>query len=83
MDSLDSITRFLGWCSVINIGILGLAALAVATMRGMMTRIHGKLSGLGEGDLERAYFQYLAQYKIALFVFNLVPYFALRISEGL
>jgi hypothetical protein len=27
----------------------------------------------------RAYFQYLAQYKILIFVFNLMPYLALRI----
>lgn len=28
----------------------------------------------------RAYIQYLAQYKIAIFFFNLVPYLALRIA---
>jgi len=42
-------------------------------------KIHGKMSGLDETDLSRAYFQYLAQYKIVFFVFNLVPYIALRI----
>jgi hypothetical protein len=34
---------------------------------------------LAEADLSRAYFQYLAQYKILIFVFNLMPYLALRI----
>jgi len=34
--------------------------------------------GLNEMDVARAYFQYLAQYKIAIFVLNLVPYIALR-----
>jgi Family of unknown function (DUF6868) len=34
--------------------------------------------GLSEADLSRAYFQYLAQYKIAIFVLNLVPYVALE-----
>jgi hypothetical protein len=35
--------------------------------------------GLEDADLSRAYFQYLAQYKILVFVFNLMPYLALRI----
>jgi hypothetical protein len=35
--------------------------------------------GLDDTDLSRAYFQYLAQYKILIFVFNLMPYLALRI----
>ncbi len=79
MESLDSLTRFLGWCSVINLGILIFASLAVTLMRGQLLSIHGKMFGLGEADLSRAYFQYLAQYKIAIFVFNLVPYIALKI----
>ena len=78
MESLDSLTRFLGWCSVINLGILIFASLAVTLMRSQLLSIHGKIFGLGEADLSRAYFQYLAQYKIAIFVFNLVPYIALK-----
>ena len=79
MESLDSLTRFLGWCSGINLGILIFASLAVTLMHGQLLSIHGKIFGLGEADLSRAYFQYLAQYKIAIFVFNLVPYIALKI----
>ena len=79
MESLDSLTRFLGWCSVINLGFLIFASLAVTLMRSQLLSIHGKMFGLGEADLSRAYFQYLAQYKIAIFVFNLVPYIALKI----
>jgi hypothetical protein len=37
--------------------------------------------GLGEADLSRAYFQYLAHYKIAILVFNLIPYVAVRLIE--
>jgi hypothetical protein len=48
-------------------------------MRGTISKIHGNMFGLEEAELSRAYFQYLAQYKILLFVFNLMPYLALRI----
>ncbi len=79
MDSLETIARFLGWCSVINAGILCVAALAIALGRDSISKIHGKIFGLDDAELARAYFQYLAQYKIAIFVFNIVPYFAVRI----
>ena len=80
MSSIETLTTFFGWCSVLNLGMLSLATLAVVLMRDMMFSIHGKIFGLGETDLSRAYFQYLAQYKIAVIVFNLVPYVALKIG---
>ena len=44
-----------------------------------MTQIHGRMFGLDEPSLMRSYFQYLALYKIAILVFNLVPFLALLI----
>lgn len=79
MNSLETFRALLGWCTVINIGLLMIAAVFVVSMRGAMSRIHAKMFGLSEVDLSRAYFQYLAQYKIAIFVFNLVPYIAFAI----
>jgi len=77
MSSLETLRAFLGWCTVINMGLLIVASVFAGPMRGMMTGIHGKMFGLGEDDLSRAYFQYVANYKIAVVVFNLVPYIAL------
>ena len=48
-------------------------------MSGPVTKIHGSMFGLEEVEISRQYFQYLAQFKIAVLVFNLVPYIALRI----
>ncbi len=79
MMSLEMLMKFFGWCSVINIGILAFAAIIIAYMRGPIAQMHGKMFGLDESDLSRAYFQYLGQYKIAIFVFNLIPYLALRL----
>ena len=79
MNSLETLTTFLGWCTVINIGMLTFAAIALGFMRVPVTKIHAKMFDLNEADLSRAYFQYLAQYKIAVIVLNLVPYIALKI----
>ena len=59
--------------------MLVVATIFAGLMRGMIVNIHGKLFGLGEAELSRQYFQYLAQYKIAIFVLNLTPYIALKI----
>jgi len=79
MDSLQTARAVLAWSAVLNIGLLLVAALAVTLVGGPIKRLHAKMFGLSEDDLSRAYFQYLAQYKIAIFVFNLAPYLALRI----
>jgi hypothetical protein len=79
MMTIEVLTELLGWAVVINIVILLLSTLGVIAMRGAITRIHSKLFGLDEKDLGRAYFQYLAQYKIAIIVLNIAPYIALKV----
>jgi len=77
--TVDMLRGVLGWCSVINIGLLMFSSIFVIALRGTASCIHGKMFNLDEKYLSQAYFQYLAQYKIAIIVFNVVPYFALRI----
>ena len=81
MNTIEVIREFLGWCSVINIGLLMLSSILIIAIRGPVSRIHAKMFDLDESDVRHAYFQYLGQYKIAIIVFNIVPYFALRIMN--
>ena len=69
----------LGWCTAINIVLLGLTTLALILMKDFTARVHSALFGLNRMVLAEQYFQYLAQYKILVVVFNLVPYVALRL----
>ena len=77
--TMEQITTFLGWACTINIAILALSTISLIAMRGWVTGLHSQLFGLDEKDLGRAYFQYLAQYKIAIIVLNITPYIALKI----
>ena len=79
MISIDTLREFLGWCTVINIVILLIATIFIAFARDTITKIHSKLFKLSDVDLSHAYFQFLGQYKLAIYVFNLVPYIAVRI----
>lgn len=75
----EVLTTALGWCLAINLVLLGLAAVVVTGFRSLVLHLHGKLFGLSDDDLVKAYFQYLANYKIAIIVFNLVPYIVLKL----
>jgi len=77
MDSMDALREFFGWCSVINVVILALAASFVVLAPDLGMRIHGGMFRLTKDELRLQYFQYLAQYKIAVLVLNVVPYLAL------
>jgi hypothetical protein len=76
MNSIESLRALLGWCSVINMGLLMLSTILLILMRGPITKLHSRLFGLAETDLSRGYLQFLAQYKIAILILNLAPYIA-------
>ncbi|WP_375541062.1 DUF6868 family protein [Nitrosomonas sp.] len=69
MDSIELITEFFGWCIVINTSILISATIFLVLMRDSISNIHGRMFMISEENLSRAYFQYLAHYKIAIFSF--------------
>ncbi|MCS5420652.1 MULTISPECIES: DUF6868 family protein [Psychrilyobacter] len=79
MNKIEVIREFLGWCSVINIGLGLFSMIFITSLRGPVLRIHSKIFNLDENDLSRGYFQLLGQYKIAIIMLNIVPYLVLRI----
>ena len=74
-----TLTELLGWASFINMVLLVLTTISVVAMRRTISKFHSSLFGLDEKDLGRAYFQYIAQFKIAIIVLNIAPYIALKI----
>ncbi|MDX1334358.1 MAG: hypothetical protein R3312_01130, partial [Gammaproteobacteria bacterium] len=64
MLTLETLTAFLGWCTAINFGFLIIAALIIIPMRGSIGSIHASMFKLEQDDLSKAYFRYLANYKI-------------------
>ncbi len=80
MTNIESITAFLGWCTVINCGLLAFSTAMLVTSAGDWAKgIHSKLFGIPKENLNSMYFMFLANYKLAIFVLNLVPYIALKI----
>ena len=76
---LAIIREFLGWCTILNMGVLILSAFMVVGFRKKITGIHNKMFNLDENELSKVYINTLAHYEIAIVVFNIIPYFALKI----
>ncbi len=77
--SIETLTTFLGWCSVINISILLFSTILLLMMKNTVAKIHGRLFNINQKNLIPMYFQYLGNYKIAILILNIAPYFALKI----
>jgi hypothetical protein len=78
--TLENLILFLGWCSVINIGLLLLTSLILILINNTLAKWHATLFNIDENLVRNRYFQYLSQYKILIIVFNIVPYFALKFT---
>jgi hypothetical protein len=67
------------WCSIINIGLLLWWWLFFTLAHDWIYRFHGKWFKLSADKFDAIHYAGMAFFKICIFVFNIVPYFALRI----
>ena len=77
--TLDQLTTFLAWSSVVHIAFLLFATFMLFALRDWAMGIHSAMLGVDRVDLPRLYFQYLAGYKLLILVFFIVPYLVLRL----
>jgi hypothetical protein len=77
--NIETIRDFLGWCTLINFGVLILMTVSLVLLRPTITRLHARMFGFSETALPLEFYRFIAYYKIAVLIFNLVPYLALRV----
>lgn len=63
MIAIDTLTVFLGGCSVINIGVFVVTCIMLIMLQGLIVKINSRLFGLNQENLPSTYFQYLGNYK--------------------
>ena len=78
---LEKLQAFLFWCLLLNVAIYTITALATLLMRNFMSSIHERLFGLSQETVQKAFYTYLAAYKLLIIVFNLVPWLALILMD--
>ena len=77
--TVEMLRAFFGWCTVLNWGMMLLAAFLMVISRKFVYRIHAKINGITEDEVRRSIYLVLIGYKTAIILFCLVPYIALRI----
>ena len=77
--TLETIRDALGWCSVINIGLLLFWLLWFMLGHDFIFRFHRKWFKLSEEQFDVIHYALMGFFKVGIFLFNVIPYFALRI----
>ena len=77
--NVEIMCGFLGWCAVINIGLLIWWFLFFWLAHDSMYRFHGKMFRISVETFDAIHYAGMAVFKIGIFLFNLVPYLALVI----
>jgi hypothetical protein len=77
--NIETIREFLGWCTIINYGLMILAFLKVYVLRNTLAQFRQELFGLDEESVRRLQGQFFVNYQLVIIVFTLTPYIALSI----
>ena len=77
--NIETICEFLGWCTIINYGLMILAFLKVYVLRNTLAQFRQELFGLDEESVRRLQGQFFVNYQLVIIVFTLTPYIALSI----
>ncbi len=75
----EFLTTFFGWMAALNIAVLLVTTLMVLLMQDWIAGIHGRMFQMEGPDVKRAYFRYLANYKILTLIFCIVPWLSLKL----
>ena len=76
---IQLLKAFLGWCLVINFGVLGVWLLFLTLGRDFVRRLHGRWFDIPKPVFEQMHYAGMALYKMATLMFNAVPYIALHL----
>lgn len=79
MESIEAWTQFFGWCTLLNLGMYLISAVALMTMRPLVVRRNIRWFGVTEDVVLQTSLQWLAAYKLGILLFALVPWLALTL----
>ena len=68
----------LGWCAVVNFGVLLVWWMAFLGAHDWMQRLHARWFRLSREQFDAIHYAGMAMYKFGILLFNLVPYLVLR-----
>ena len=78
--TIDIVRDALMWCAIINMGILLWWVGFLILAHDWVYRIHTKWFKIPVEKFDAIHYAGIAFFKLAIFFFNIVPYFALRVA---
>jgi hypothetical protein len=78
-ETVNYIAAILGWCMVINYGILLIWMVFLMSGRIWMYRVHNRWFDIPDQEFNAAHYRLMGQFKLYIMIFNLSPYIAIRI----
>jgi len=78
MDT-EQLQAFLGWCTVINMGLLLCWFIALATFRDQIHKLHSRWFSINLEDFSQLHYTAMAGFKLSILMLNISPYIALRL----
>ncbi|MGB5397078.1 MAG: DUF6868 family protein [Gammaproteobacteria bacterium] len=76
--SIEELIRFLGWCGVINIAVLLYWFLFMVLAHDWVYRLHSRWFKISRETFDATQYAAMAYYKLATFLFTIIPYLVLR-----
>ena len=80
--TLEDIRAVLGWCSLMNSGVLVFWFVMLVLARGFVYGVHSALFKVSRERFDEIHYNLMGFFKLSVFLFNLVPYLALLIVTG-
>ena len=77
--SIQMLTSFFMWCTLLNMGLLLLAFLMMAFAGDFVYKMHSKWFSMPRETFNVVLYSLLGFYKIIVYVFNVIPWIALLI----
>ncbi len=77
--SHELLTAFFGWMTVLNFAVLIFMTVMIVVLQDWAASVHSRMFQIETATVKRAYFRYLANYKILTIIFCLIPWIALKL----
>ena len=75
----ETLTAVFGWMTVLNFAVLIFSTVMIVALQDRIANIHGRMFQMERTAVKKAYFRYLANYKILTLIFCLMPWLALKL----
>ncbi len=76
----EVLTCVFGWMAILNIAVLLFTTVMIVLLQDRIAGVHTRMFQMERPDVKRAYFRYLANYKILTLIFCIIPWLALKLA---